>query len=77
MEFKGIEHYDVFPGDVVIFWANLSNPPEEVQSAAREIEPRNFSPDCFGLCVNYSFPAKEFYLVTDMGASPEDCRTIF
>ena len=77
MEFNRIEHYDVFPGDVIVFWADISNPPEEVQSAARDIEPWNYSPNCFGLCVNYSFAAKEFYLVTDTGASPEDCRTIF
>lgn len=77
MEFNGIEHYDVFPGDTIVFWADVSNPPEEVQAAAREIEPWNFSPNCFGLCVNYSFAAKEFYLVTDMGAPSEDLRTIF
>lgn len=77
MEFKGIEHYDVFPDDVIIFWADVSNPPEEVQAAAKKLEPWNFSPNCFGLCVNYSFAAKEFYLVTDTGNSPEDCRNIF
>ena len=77
MVFNGIEHYDVFPGDVIVFWADISNPPEEIQRAAREIEPWNYSPNCFGLCVNYSFAAKEFYLVMDTGASPEDCRTIF
>ena len=47
MEFKRIEHYDIFPVDVIIFWADVSNPPEEVQSAAKEIEPWNFSPNCF------------------------------
>ena len=77
MEFKRIEHYDIFPVDVIIFWADVSNPPKEIQAAAREIEPWNFSPNSFGLCVNYSFAAKECYLVTDTGNSPEDCRNIF
>ena len=77
MEFKGIEHYDIFPDDVIIFWADVSNPPKEIQAAAREIESWNFSPNCFGLCVNYSFAAKKCYLVTDTGNSPEDCRNIF
>lgn len=77
MEFKRIEHYDIFPVDVIIFWADVSNPPKEIQAVAREIEPWNFSPNSFGLCVNYSFAAKECYLVTDTGNSPEDCRNIF
>lgn len=77
MEFKGIEHYDIFPDDVIIFWADVSNPPKEIQAAAREIESWDFSPNCFGLCVNYSFAAKKCYLVTDTGNSPEDCRNIF
>lgn len=77
MEFKGIEHYDIFPDDVIIFWADVSNPPKEIQAAARGIEFWNFSPNCFGLCVNYSFAAKKCYLVTDTGNSPQDCRNIF
>lgn len=77
MEFKRIEHYDIFEGDVVIFWADISNPPQTIQAIAREIDGPNFSPDHFGVCVNYSFEEKDFYVVTDTGMSPEDQRNIF
>lgn len=77
MEFKGIEHYDVFDDDVIIFWADIAGLPEEIQAIAREIDGCGFDPDRFGVCVNYSFAEKKFYLVTDMGESEDDLRNIF
>ncbi len=82
LEFKGIEHYDIFEGDVIIFWADISNPPLAIQAIAQEIDGADFSPDSFGVCVNYSFNEKEFYVVIDTGTSlpplpPEDYRNLF
>lgn len=77
MEFNGIEHYDVFEGDVIVFWADISNPPQAIQTAAQEIAGPEFSPEFFGICVNYSFAEKEFYVVLDTGVSEKDYRNIF
>ena len=80
MEFNGIEHYDVFEGDVIIFWANISDPPKEILAIAQEIDGSDFDPHGFGVCVNYSFVDKEFYLVLDMGcagASEGEERNLF
>ena len=74
LEFNGIEHYDVFEDDVIIFWIDVSGPPEEIRSIAQEIDGCNFNPYGFGVCVNYSYVDKEFYLVTDAHntEAPED-----
>lgn len=80
LEFNGIEHYDVFEGDVIIFWADVSGPPTEIQAIAQEIDGSDFDPHGFGVCVNYSFVNKEFYLVLDMdcaGASEGEERNLF
>ena len=80
MEFNGIEHYDVFKGDVIIFWADISDPPKEIQAIAQEIDGSDFDPHGFGVCVNYSFVDKEFYLVLDTGcagASEGEERNLF
>ena len=80
LEFNGIEHYDVFEGDVIIFWADISDPPKEIQAIAQEIDGSDFDPHGFGVCVNYSFVDKEFYLVLDMGcagASEGEERNLF
>ena len=76
MEFERIEHYDVFEGDAIIFWADISGLPKEIQDIAREIDGCGFNPDGFGVCVNYSFVEMDFCLVTDMGdiGAPEDDR---
>ena len=76
MEFERIEHYDVFEGDAIIFWADISGLPKAIQDIARVIDGCGFNPDGFGVCVNYSFVEMDFCLVTDMGdiGAPEDDR---
>jgi hypothetical protein len=65
LECKGIDHYDVFDGDVIIFSVDISGVPEEIRSIAQEIDGCDYDPDCFGMWVNYDFVDKEFYLVTE------------
>lgn len=80
MKFIRIEHYDVFEGDVIIFWADIAGLPQEIQAAAEKIDAGSFNPNGFGLCVNYSFAEHQFYLVVDMGyvgASEVEERNIF
>lgn len=77
MEFKGIEHHDIFEEDVIVFWADISNPSQAIQAMAQEIDGAEFSPDRFGICVNYSFVQKDFFVVTDTEMASEDHRSIF
>ena len=64
MEFKQIEHYDCFP-DETIYWAGISDPPQEIQNRAREIDGEAYSPDCFGLCVFHKLSTHEFEVMTE------------
>ena len=68
MECKGIDHYDVFDGDVIIFSVDISGVPEEIRSIAQEIDGCDYDPDRFGVWVNYDLADKEFYLVTEESA---------
>ena len=61
MECKGIDHYDVFDGDVIIFSVDISGVPEEIRSIAQEIDGCDYDPDRFGVWVNYDLADKEFY----------------
>jgi hypothetical protein len=38
LEFNGIEHYDVFEDDVMIFFIDISGLSAEIQSIAQEID---------------------------------------
>ena len=71
MECKGIDHYDVFDGDVIIFSVDISGVPEEIRSIAQEIDGCDYDPDRFGVWVNYDLADKEFYLVTEESAPEE------
>lgn len=50
MEFKQVEHYDCFP-DETVYWAEITDPPQEIQDRAREIDGETYDPNGFGLCV--------------------------
>lgn len=81
MKFIRIEHYDVFEGDVIIFWVDIAGLPKEILAAAKEIDGCSFNPNGFGLCVNYSFADNQFYLVVDTGyvgaSEVEDCNIFY
>lgn len=77
MKFKRIEHDDAFEGDVTIFWIDISDPPQELQDIAKEIDGCDYNPEAFGVCVNYSFAEKKFYVVVDLGETEDDRRNIF
>ena len=60
-----MEHYDIFEDDVIVFWVDVSNVPQTMQTAARQIDAGRFDPNCFGVCVNYDFERRQFYIVAD------------
>ena len=64
-----VENYDVFEDDVITFWVNLSNAPQAMQAEARQIDGEYFDPNCFGVCVNYDFEQRQFYIVVNTEAS--------
>ena len=64
-----VEHYDVFGDDVITFWVNFSGAPQAMQAEARRIDGEHFDPNCFGICVNYDFEQRQFYIVVDTEAS--------
>lgn len=62
--FNGIEHFDRFD-DEIVFWAELSNPPLEIQERAKEIDGSAYSPDCFGMCIAYEGKTGQFQTLTE------------
>ena len=77
MIFNQIEHYDHFDTET-LFWAELSDLPESVQSKAREIDGANFIPSCFGVCVIYDWENGDFDLIVDVDVSTgEHCNVYY
>ena len=64
MKFKEIETVD-FCEDIAIYWAVLSEMPEEVQSIAMGIDGEEYDALGFGVCVGYDFAKNEFFIFTD------------
>lgn len=71
-----VENYDLFD-DVISFWVSISGVPQSIQAKARQIDGDKFNPDCFGLCVNYDFEGKEFYVVVDTELSAENPGNVY
>ena len=65
METGQVENYDYFEDDVIAFWVGISNAPQSIQTGARQIDGDRFDPNCLGVCVNYDFERRQFYIVTD------------
>lgn len=74
---NGIEHYDAF-GDAIIFYCNIDSGSvsDELIKQAKEIDKENYSPNCFGVCVNFSDdgfcvvedkPLYEIYYIDNVG----------
>lgn len=64
-----VEHYDIFEDDVIVFWVDVSHVPQTMQAEARQIDGDRFDPNCFGVCVNYDFEKRQFYIVADIEES--------
>lgn len=69
MKAEQIENYDVFEDDVITFWVALSGVSPAMQAEARQIDGEHFGPDHFGVCVNYDFEQRQFYIVVDTEVS--------
>lgn len=72
-----VEHYDIFEDDVIIFWLDISDVPQTLQTEARQIDGEHFEPNCFGICANYSFQERQFCIVIDTEASTVRPSNIF
>lgn len=69
MKAEQVEHYDISEDDAITFWVALSNASQAMQVEARQIDGDHFDPNCFGVCVNYDFEQRLFYIVVDTEAS--------
>ena len=76
MKFNGIEHFDRFE-DGIIYWAEISDVPDAIQSKAQQIDGPAYNPNCFGLCVCYDTATNKFELVTDTDLSTGNSRNIY
>lgn len=69
MKAEQVEHYDIFEDDVITFLVDVSSIPQAMQAEARRIDGEHFDPSGFGVCVNYDFEQRLFYIVVDTEAS--------
>lgn len=69
MKAEQVEHYDIFEDDVITFLVNVSSIPQAMQAESRRIDGKHFNPSGFGVCVNYDFEQRLFYIVVDTEAS--------
>lgn len=76
MRFNGIEHYDHF-SDCTIFWAEISDVPPDIQSAAAIIDGADYLPDGFGLCVSHEKASGELEIMTERGQAGDKPLNIF
>ena len=76
MKLKQIEHYDCFP-DATLYLAEISDPPQEIQNQAREIDGEEYSPDGFGVCVFHDLSTHEFAIMTETAYPTNESRTIY
>lgn len=76
LKFNGIEHFDRFE-DGIIYWAEISDVPDAIQSKAQQIDGPAYNSNCFGLCVCYDTATNKFELVTDTDLSTGNSRNIY
>ena len=76
MEFKQVEQYARFP-DTTIYWAAISDPPQEIQNQARKIDGEAYDPDGFGVCVFHDLSTHEFALMTEKAYPTNENRSIY
>lgn len=76
LQFNGIEHYDHFM-DETIFYAEITDLPQDIQDAARAIDGPYYDPACFSVCLGYEPKTKEVYIVTDTDLSTGEKRNVY
>ena len=56
----GADYYE----DATFYWVSISDVPSEIQHAAREIDGKSYSPDCFEMCVIFDLNTRQFSFET-------------
>lgn len=64
MKIDSIEHVDDFEDEVVVY-VQLSDPSEELEKQAKEIDGENYLPNCFGICYVKDVESGEMFSVTE------------
>lgn len=77
MKLDRIEHIDYFEG-ATIFWADLSEAPQELQDLARALDGSEYDPMRFGMCIHHDVATGEWSVVTDTDLSTgENCNVFY
>jgi len=77
LKFNGIEHYDHFM-DETVFYAELTDLPQEIQDAARAIDGPHYDPSCFGICLCYDLKTKTVAIMEETSLSTgEKCSVYY
>lgn len=72
-----VEHYDIFEDDVIVFWVDISGVSPAMQTIANQIDGDSYDPNCFGVCVNYDFKQRRFYIVIDTQTSVSNPGNVY
>ena len=76
MKFNGVEHFDLFE-DEIIFWAEIHDPPQAIQDAAKKIDHQEYDPKRFGVCIYLGTGTNEFDMITDSDPSTGESRNLY
>lgn len=64
MKIDFIEHVDDFDDEIVVY-LQLSDPNENLEKQAREIDGENYLPNCFGICYVKNIEDEEMFSITE------------
>ncbi len=76
LKFNGIEHYDHFMGET-LFYAELSDLPQDIQDRARAIDGAAYDPSCFGICLCYDLKTKAVEVMGETNQATGECGNIY
>lgn len=65
MRARQVTDYDISGDSVITFWVEISNFPQAILDKAKEIDGDWYDSRYFGVCVNYSYKTRRFYIVTE------------
>ena len=63
--------------DETVFYAELTDLPQDIQEAAQAIDGPHYDPSCFGICLCYDLKTKDVFIVTDTDLSSGEKRNVY
>lgn len=72
-----VTDYDIDRDSAITFWVEISNLPQAILDEAQEIDGDGYDPSYFGVCVNYSYETRRFYIVTEPEAGQDPPGNVY